>query len=365
MALNFAKEKLLPYAEEWDQKSEFPKETIKEAADLGFGAIYTSADYGGCDLGRLAASVIFEALSTADVATAAYLSIHNMNCYILDNFGNEEQKNKLLTEMAPLNLFSSYCLTEPGTGSDSKNMKTFAKEDGGDFVINGQKCFISGGGVSDLYFVMLMTGENEVSTIVVPKDAKGISFGAKEKKMGWKASPTTQVMFDDCRVPKENLIGTKGQGFKIAMSGLDGGRINIASCSLGAAAYSIDKAMDWMAQRKQFGKRLNEFQHLQFKLSDMAMDLTASRLMIRDAAVKIEQNHKDKTMYAAMAKAFATEKCFDIVDNSLQMHGGYGYIAEGGIERYLRDLRVNRILEGTNEIMRLIVSRNLIKNFNQ
>lgn len=359
-AYAFAKNEFAPFAREWDEKKIFPKNVYKKAAELGFAAIYTNEAYGGSGLGRLDASLIFEGLATGCVGSSAYLSIHNMCCWMIDQYGSEEQKKQWLPKMASLAMFSSYCLTEPNSGSDAIAMRTSAKVEGGDYVITGTKAFISGD--SDIFLVMCKTGENEVSCIAVERESvKGLSFGKNEVKMGWNVQPTQMVIFDSVRVPKRNLIGKQGDGFKIAMSGLDGGRINIASCSLGGAAYCFDAAKEYIKQRKQFGKPLSDFQYLQFKLADMATTLQVSRNITRFAATSIDNQSPDKTTYAAMAKNFATEKCFNLVSDALQMHGGYGYLKEYQIERYFRDLRVHMILEGTNEIMKLIISRNILK----
>jgi len=284
-----------------------------------------------------------------------------MCTWMIDTFGNEEQRQKWIPPLAKMDLFASYCLTEPNSGSDASAMMTTAKKDGGDYVLNGSKCFISGGSVSDVYVVMCKTDAKSISTILVEKGTKGLSFGKLEEKLGWNSQPTTMVMFEDCRVPQSHLIGKEGEGFKFAMKGLYGGRINIASCSLGGAAFCLDTTKEYIKTRKQFGKALADFQHLQFKYADMATDLVASRLLVRNAARMMDVDHKEKTLYAAMAKNFATDKCFDIVNYCLQMHGGYGYLKEYPIERNVRDLRVHQILEGTNEIMRLIISRRLLK----
>ncbi len=322
-------------------------------------AIYTSEAFGGSGLGRIEASLIFEALATGCVGSSAYLSIHNMCCWMIDEFGTEAQKQAWLPKMNPLEWFASYCLTEPGSGSDAMAMLTNAREDGDDFVINGSKAFISGD--SDIFLVMCKTAENEISCIAVERTTKGLSLGKNEHKMGWNVQPTQMVLFDNVRVPKTNLVGKRGQGFKIAMIGLDGGRINIASCSLGGAAYCLEAAKEYMKTRKQFGKSLSEFQYLQFKVAEMATDLHVSRLITRQAALAIDANSPNKTTYAAMAKLEATEKCFNIVSGALQLHGGYGYLKEYPIERYFRDLRVHMILEGTNEIMRMIISRKIFQ----
>lgn len=326
---------------------------------LNYIGIYTSETYGGSNLGRLEASLIFEGLATGCVGSSAYLSIHNMCCWMIDEFGSEEQKKSWLPKMTNLEWFSSYCLTEPGSGSDAMAMVTKAEEDGEDYIINGSKAFISGN--SDIFLVMCKTGEKEISCIAVERTSKGLSLGKNEHKMGWNVQPTQMVLFDNVRVPKKNLIGKRGNGFKIAMMGLDGGRINIASCSLGGAAYCLDAAKEYMKTRKQFGKPISDFQYLQFKMAEMATDLQVSRIIVRQAAQSIDQKSPNKTIYASMAKLTATEKCFDIVSGSLQMHGGYGYLKEYPIERYFRDLRVHMILEGTNEIMRMIIARKIFQ----
>lgn len=296
-AYNFSKTHLAPNAAEWDEKKHFPKDVIKEAADYGFAGIYVRDDIGGVGLGRLEASLIFEALATGCVGTSAYISIHNMVAWMIDNYGNEEQRKKFLPDMLTFDKFSSYCLTEPNSGSDAIAMKSFAEDKGDHFLLNGSKAFISGGGESDLYLVMCKTGEKEVSCLIVEKGTKGLGFGKNEIKMGWNVQPTRAVIFEDCKVPKENLLGNRGDGFKFAMSGLDGGRVNIASCSLGGAAFCLETATQYIKTRKQFGKTLSNFQYLQFKLAQMATDLEASRLMVRNAANLMDQNHKDKTMY--------------------------------------------------------------------
>lgn len=362
-AYSFAKNEFMPFAKEWDEHKIFPKNIYKKAAEMGFASIYTSEQFGGAGLGRLEASLIFEGLATGCVGSSAYLSIHNMCAWMIDTYGNEEQKAQWLPRMSTFDLFSSYCLTEPNSGSDAFAMRTNAKSlDNDYYVLNGTKQFISGD--SDILLVMCKTGENEVSCLAVEREGswgKGLSFGKNEHKMGWNVQPTQMVIFEDLKVPKKNIIGKVGEGFKIAMSGLDGGRINIASCSLGGAAYCFEAAKEYMKQRKQFGKPLSDFQYLQFKLADMATELQVSRNITRFAANMIDSKSADKTTYSAMAKNFATEKCFNIVNDALQMHGGYGYLKEYQIERYFRDLRVHMILEGTNEIMKLIISRNILK----
>jgi isobutyryl-CoA dehydrogenase len=362
-AYNFSKNEFAPFAKEWDENKHFPKNVYKKAAELGFSSIYVDEKYGGAGLGRIEASLIFEGLATGCVGSSAYLSIHNMNCWMINKYGTDEQKEKWLPKMSKLDMFSSYCLTEPNSGSDAMAMRTTAKQDGEDYVLNGSKQFISGD--SDIFLVMCRTGEKEISCIAVEREDsfnKGLSFGKQEHKMGWNVQPTQMVIFENLRVPKRNLIGKLGEGFKIAMSGLDGGRINIASCSLGGAAFCLETAKEYIKQRKQFGKPLSEFQHLQFKIAEMATDLQVSRNITRFAANSLDRNSPDKTVYSAMAKSFATEKCFNIVSDALQLHGGYGYLKEYPIERYFRDLRVHMILEGTNEIMKVIISRNILKH---
>lgn len=349
-------------AAEWDETKHFPLDVYQRAAEMGFAGIYVSEEYGGCGLGRLEASLIFEALATGCVGSSAYLSIHNMCSWMIDTYGNEEQKQQYLPGLTTMEQFSSYCLTEPNSGSDAASMRTFAEDKGDHWLLNGQKMFISGAGASDVYIIMAKTSEKDISCFIVEKDHEGISFGKNEDKMGWNVQPTKTVILEDCKVPKENLLGGVGQGFKIAMSGLDGGRVNIASCSLGGAAFCLDTAQNYIKERKQFGKPLAANQHLQFKLADMATDLEASRLMVRNAADMVTEKTNNYTMYAAMAKKFATEKCSGIVNDALQMHGGYGYLKEYPIERYYRDLRVHEILEGTSEVMQIITSRTLLKD---
>lgn len=360
-ALNFAKERIMPFALDWDAKSHFPEEVIKSTAELGFAGIYMPEEVGGSGLGRMEASLIFEALAYGCPSTSAYISIHNMINWVIGTFGNEEQKKEFCTRLSSMEYLATYCLTEPNSGSDAAAMKTMARENGDDFVINGSKMFISGGSVADINLVMCLTGPKEISAIVVPKDAKGLSFGKREHKMGWKNQPTTLVMFEDCRVNKRNLIGNRGDGFRFAMQALNGGRVNIASCSLGGAQFALDKAIDYTNDRKQFGKRLADFQNTQFKLAEFATKLLSSKLMVRAAAQALDTDDKDKIALASMAKLHATDECFEVVDGCLQLFGGYGYLHEYGIEKVLRDLRVHRILEGTNEIMRVLIHRNLIK----
>ncbi|MFT4097679.1 MAG: isobutyryl-CoA dehydrogenase [Rhodoblastus sp.] len=364
MALDFAREKLAPHALEWDENKHFPVDTLREAAALGMGGVYIRDDVGGSGLGRLDAALIFEALATGCPTIAAYISIHNMCAWMIDSFGSDEQRHKWLPDLCTMEKLASYCLTEPGAGSDAAALRTRAERDGDHYVLTGQKQFISGAGnPHDFYVVMARTsddGARGVSTIVVPGGTPGLSFGANEKKMGWNAQPTRAVMFDKCRVPVANRIGPEGIGFKIAMAGLDGGRLNIAACSLGGAQAALDKAVAYMGERKAFGKTLAEFQALQFKLADMAIDLEAARTFLWRAACALDAKSADATRLCAMAKKFATDAGFDIANSALQLHGGYGYLNDYGIEKIVRDLRVHQILEGTNEIMRMIVARGLV-----
>ncbi|MCB1536428.1 MAG: isobutyryl-CoA dehydrogenase, partial [Rhodoblastus sp.] len=364
MALDFAREKLAPHALEWDEKKHFPVDTLREAAALGMGGVYIKDDVGGSGLGRLDAALIFEALATGCPTIAAYISIHNMCAWMIDNFGSDEQRHKWLPDLCTMEKLASYCLTEPGAGSDAAALRTRAERDGDHYVLTGQKQFISGAGnPHDFYVVMARTsddGARGVSTIVVPGGTEGLSFGVNEKKMGWNAQPTRAVIFDKCRVPVANRIGPEGIGFKIAMAGLDGGRLNIAACSLGGAQAALDQAVIYMGERKAFGKTLAEFQALQFKLADMAIDLEAARTFLWRAATALDQKSPDATRLCAMAKKFATDAGFEIANSALQLHGGYGYLADYGLEKIVRDLRVHQILEGTNEIMRMIVARGLV-----
>jgi alkylation response protein AidB-like acyl-CoA dehydrogenase len=365
MAQAFAADKLAPHSARWDAERYFPVEVMREAAALGFGGICVSEDLGGSGLTRLDASLIFEALSRGDVATAAFMSIHNMASGMIDRFGSASLRARLGPKLATMELIASYCLTEPGAGSDAASLTTTARRDGDVYVLNGGKAFISGAGVSDLYVVMARTGgpgAGGVSAFVVEKDAPGLSFGANERKLGWNAQPTAQVHFDGVRVPEGARIGEEGEGFRIAMQGLDGGRINIASCSLGGAGLALDLARDHLAQRQQFGRPLRDFQALQFKLADMATDLEAARLMVRAAAAGLDAGAPDATLRCAMAKRFATDVGFNVANDALQLHGGYGYLQDYPLERIVRDLRVHQILEGTNEIMRVVIARELFKS---
>ncbi len=364
-ARSFADGMLAPKAAEWDKTGYFPVDVLRQAAGLGFAGIYVREDVGGSDLGRLESTLIFEALSAGCTSTAAFLSIHNMASWMIDRFGNQEQRQQWLPRLCRMELIASYCLTEPGAGSDAASLSTRAVRDGDFYVLNGGKAFISGGGVSDIYVCMVRTGgagPGGVSCLLVEKGAPGLSFGKPEEKMGWRSQPTAMVLFDNCRVPAANLIGGEGEGFKIAMQGLDGGRLNIAACSLGAAGACLELARTYMKERRQFGKRLADFQALQFKLADMATEMEAARLLLRQAAAKLDAKSSDATLFAAMAKRFATDIGFNVVNEALQIHGGYGYLRDFPLERFLRDVRVHQILEGTNEIMRVIISRELLKD---
>ncbi|KZB57154.1 isobutyryl-CoA dehydrogenase [Thalassospira xiamenensis] len=364
-ARDFAQNEMAPYAGEWDANHIFPEETLRKAAELGFAAIYTREDVGGSGLGRLDAAVIFEELASACPSTAAYISIHNMACWMIDRFANEDQRRKYLPKLVTMEHFASYCLTEPGAGSDAGALRTRAVREGDHYILNGEKAFISGGSRSDVYIVMARTGDDSpkgISTFIIPKDAEGLSFGKLEEKMGWNSQPTSAVIFSNCKVPVENRLGDEGEGFKFAMMGLDGGRLNISACSIGGARAAMDHARDHMKVRKQFGKTLDQFQALQFKYADMVTELEAARLMLHKAAWKMDNKAPDATQFCAMAKRFGTDIGFRVCNEALQLHGGYGYIREYPIERLLRDLRVHQILEGTNEIMRLIISRAALKD---
>lgn len=366
MARRFAADELAPHAAEWDEKKHFPVDVIRKSAELGLAGIYTRDDVGGSGLGRLDAALIFEALSEGCISTAAYISIHNMCSWMIDSFGSEELRGKYCPKLTSMEMIASYCLTEPGSGSDAAALKTKAVRDGDHYVLNGSKAFISGAGVSDLYVVMVRAGGDGpkgVSTVLVEKGTPGLSFGANERKMGWNSQPTAIVTFEDCRIPVSNRVGEEGDGFKFAMMGLDGGRLNIAACSLGASNAALKAALDYANERRAFGKRLNEQQALQFKLADMATELEAARVMLYQAAWKLDNKTPDATRFCAMAKRLVTDRGFDIVNDALQLHGGYGYLRDYPLERMLRDVRVHQILEGTNEIMRVIVARDLLKEY--
>jgi alkylation response protein AidB-like acyl-CoA dehydrogenase len=361
-ARRFAEERLAPFAAQWDANEEFPVATLREAAALGFAGIYVKSDVGGSELSRLDAAIIMEELSAGCTSTAAFISIHNMASWMIDRFGSEEQRKRFLPTMTTMEKIASYCLTEPGSGSDAASLKTRAVRDGDHYVLNGGKAFISGAGVSDVYVCMVRTGQDGprgVSCLVVEKGTPGLSFGKKERKMGWNSQPTAQVIFEDCRVPVANRIGAEGEGFRIAMMGLDGGRINIGACSVGTARAALEEALTYARDRKQFGRPIADFQASQFKLADMATELEAARLMIRSAAAALDRRDPKATMLCAMAKRFATDAGFKLANDALQLHGGYGYLKDFPAERHVRDLRVHQILEGTNEIMRVIVAREL------
>jgi alkylation response protein AidB-like acyl-CoA dehydrogenase len=363
MTRAFASEKLAPNALSWDEHKQFPVDVLREAAALGMGGIYVREDVGGSGLTRFDAVLIFESLSTGDPTIAAYISINNMVAWMIDHFGSDEQRRLFVPNLSSMASLGSYCLTEPNAGSDAAALKTRAVRDGEYYVLTGQKQFISGAGASDIYLVMARTGRegpSGISAFIVSGDTKGLSFGAHERKMGWNAQPTRAVIFENVRVPVTNRLGEEGQGFKIAMAGLDGGRLNIAACSLGGAQSAFDKALNYMRERKAFGKALTEFQALQFRLADMATELAAARLLLYDAAAAYDAGHPDTTMRCAMAKRFVTDIGFKVANEALQLHGGYGYLSDYGIEKIVRDLRVHQILEGTNEIMRLIIARKLI-----
>lgn len=368
LARDFAAQEMAPFASAWDEDEVFPEAALRKAAALGFAGIYVGEEMGGSALTRLDAAIIFEELAAGCTSTAAYLSIHNMAAWMIDRFGDEGQRRRFLPRLMSMEHFASYCLTEPDAGSDAGSLKTRAVRDGDDYLLNGAKAFISGGGRSDIYVVMVRTGgvgagedgPKGISTLVVPSDTPGLSFGKQEKKLGWHSQPTAAVIFENARVPVANRLGAEGEGFKIAMMGLDGGRLNISACSMGAARACLDAAREHMLNRSQFGQKLAALQALQFKLADMATELEAARLMVHHAARRLDGGDGDATLYCAMAKRFATDAGFAICNEALQIHGGYGYIRDYPIERFLRDVRVHQILEGTNEIMRVIIARKLI-----
>ncbi len=366
-AERFTAAEITPFAAEWDEKHIFPRHAIRKAAELGFGAIYVSEESGGIGLGRLEAALIMEAMAYGCPSTSAFISIHNMASWMIDCFGSEAVKAKYLPRLVGMDIISSYCLTEPGSGSDAAAMKTSAVRDGDHYVVNGSKAFISGGGENGLYVTMVRTGgagADGVSCLVIEKEMAGVSFGTNERKLGWHSQPTSQVHFDDVRVPAENLVGSEGQGFRIAMMGLDGGRLNIGACSLGGAQRALDESIAYTRERKQFGKSIVDFQATQFKLADMETELQAARALLYMAAAKVSAGAPDKTKFAAMAKRLATDTGSAVVDRALQLHGGYGYLMDYPIERLWRDLRVHQILEGTNEVMRVITARELLRAAN-
>ncbi|MBB3763247.1 acyl-CoA dehydrogenase family protein [Sphingomicrobium lutaoense] len=364
MAQKFTADAITPHAGKWDEEHIFPKDVIRQAAELGFGSIYVSEESGGIGLGRLEAALIMEAMAYGCPSTSAFISIHNMASWMIDRFGDQELKDKYLPSLITMERMASYCLTEPSSGSDAAALKTKAVRDGDHYVVSGSKAFISGAGENEVYVVMTRTGEEGpkgISALVIEKDMEGVSFGANEKKLGWHSQPTRQVNFDEVRVPVSNRIGGEGEGFRIAMMGLDGGRLNIGACSLGGAQRCLDEAIAYTRDRKQFGKSIADFQNTQFMLADMETELQAARVLLYAAAVKVTENAPDKTKFAAMAKRLATDTGSSVVDRALQLHGGYGYLQDYPIERFWRDLRVHSILEGTNQIMRLIVSREMLR----
>jgi alkylation response protein AidB-like acyl-CoA dehydrogenase len=364
LAQKFTADAITPHAAEWDEKHIFPRDTIRAAAELGFGAIYVSEESGGIGLGRLEAALIMEAMAYGCPSTSAFISIHNMASWMIDRFGGGAVKAKYLPDLVAMTRFASYCLTEPGSGSDAAALKTRALKDGDDYVVTGTKQFISGGGENEVYAVMVRTGEDGpkgISCLIVEKDMPGVSFGAQERKLGWHSQPTAQLILENVRVPAENLVGGEGEGFRIAMMGLDGGRLNIGACSLGGAQRCLDEAVAYTKDRQQFGKPIADFQNTQFTLADMATELEAARALLYLAAAKVSDGAPDKTRFAAMAKRLATDTGSAVADRALQLHGGYGYLMDYPIERFWRDLRVHSILEGTNQVMRMIVGRDLVR----
>ncbi|EGQ7901445.1 acyl-CoA dehydrogenase family protein [Vibrio alginolyticus] len=363
VAKQFADQMLAPHAAEWDENHHFPKDVLRQAGELGFLSIYTPPEHGGLGLSRLDAAIIFEQLAMGCTATTAFMTIHNMATWMITSFAKAEVAQQFSADLISGEKLASYCLTEPNAGSDAASLTTSAVRDGDEFVLNGAKVFISGAGDTDVLVVMARScgeGASGVSAFVVPADCEGISYGKKEAKMGWNCQPTRMITFENVRIPADYLLGEEGEGFKFAMLGLDGGRINIATCSVGTAQQALNEAKQYMNERKQFGRSLAQFQALQFKLADMATELVAARQMVRLAAAKLDAQHAEKSAYCAMAKRFATDVGFKVCDQALQIHGGYGYIKEYPVERYFRDVRVHQILEGTNEIMRLIVARRLL-----
>ena len=363
MARAFAADNLAPHALEWDETGHFPEDVVRSVGELGLAGIYVREDVGGSGLGRQEAVLIFEALAHGCPSIGSFISIHNMVAWMIDQFGTEEQRQSWLPKLCSMELIASYCLTEPGSGSDAVALRTKADRDGNQWKLNGTKSFISGGGHSDIYLTMVRTGSEGpkgVSAVIVEDGTEGLSFGANEKKMGWRAQPTSQVQFDDCKVPADHLLGEEGMGFKYAMAGLDGGRLNIAASALGAAQSALEKALKYSQERKAFGRKIGEFQALQFKLADMEIRLQAARALLYKAAWKLDRKDHDASKFCAMAKQFVTDAAFETANDALQIHGGYGYLSDYGMEKIVRDLRVHQILEGTNEIMRMIVSRALL-----
>ena len=366
-ARRFTADRITPFAAEWDEKHIFPRDTIKAAAELGFAAIYVREESGGIGLGRMEAALIMEAMAYGCASTSAFISIHNMAAWMIDCFGDAELRAKYLPDLVTMDKIASYCLTEPGSGSDAAALKTRAVRHGDHYVVSGSKAFISGAGANDIYVTMVRTGgegPRGISCLVIDKDMEGVSFGANERKLGWHSQPTAQVNFDSVRVPVSNRVGDEGQGFAIAMAGLDGGRLNIGACSLGGGQRALDEAIAYTRGRQQFGKAIVDFQASQFKLADMATELAAARALLYQAAAKVSAGAPDKTQFAAMAKRLATDTGMAVADRALQLHGGYGYLMDYPVERIFRDLRVHQILEGTNEIMRVITARELLKATN-
>ena len=364
MAKSFATSELTPFSAQWDEKKFLDRNVFSKAAELGFMGIYTSEDYGGTALSRLDCALVFEQLAAGDVSHTAMITIHNMATWMIDRYSTDEIRKKYVPGLTSGDLIASYCLTEPGSGSDAASLSTKAEKVGNEYILNGTKTFISGAGWSDIYLVMARTsdqGAKGVSTFIVEKDAPGLSFGATEKKMGWNAQPTAQVIMEDCKVSEKNRVGAEGEGFKFAMSGLDGGRINIGACSLGGAQKALNASIKYTSERKQFGKFISDFQNTEFMLADMATELEASRMMIYRGADMIDKGIANASAACAMAKRYSTDMCSKIADNALQLHGGYGYLSEYEIEQIVRDLRVHQILEGTNQIMRVIISRSLLR----
>ena len=364
LARRFTADRITPFAAEWDEKHIFPRDTIKAAAELGFASIYVSEESGGINLGRLEAALIMEAMAYGCPSTSAFISIHNMASWMIDRFGGQAVKDRYLPSLVTMDRIASYCLTEPGSGSDAAALKTRAVRDGDHYIVNGTKQFISGGGENEVYVTMVRTGAEGpkgISCLVIEKDMPGVSFSANERKLGWHSQPTRQVIFEDVRIPVDNLVGGEGEGFRIAMMGLDGGRLNIGACSLGGAQRCLDEAIGYTRDRKQFGTAIADFQNTQFMLADMATDLEAARALLYMAAAKVTANAPDKTKFAAMAKRLATDTGSAVADRALQLHGGYGYLMDYPIERFWRDLRVHSILEGTNQVMRMIIGRELTR----
>jgi alkylation response protein AidB-like acyl-CoA dehydrogenase len=363
MARGFAREQLAPHAVEWDETGHFPEDVVRSVGELGLAAIYVREDVGGSGLGRLESTLIFEALAEGCPSIAAFISIHNMCAWMIDTFGTDEQRHHWLPKMCRMELLSSYCLTEPGSGSDAAALRTRASKDNTGWTLNGTKSFISGAGRSDMYIVMARTGADGprgISALIVENGVSGLSFGANERKMGWRAQPTAQVNLDGCHVPAANLLGEEGAGFRYAMAGLDGGRLNIAASALGGAQAALEQTLSYVRDRRAFGRPISDFQALQFRLADMETELQAARTFLRHAAWKLDNRAPDASKFCAMAKRFVTDVSFDVANQALQLHGGYGYLADYGIEKIVRDLRVHQILEGTNEIMRVIIARQLL-----